>query len=844
MAKLDEENNDIKKKLDIKSFYIENLFNKKILEEQIDINKNDKELSLIIYNELKDHIQNIKDEKNKILKLIEKLTFLDLKDIISNIKHLYCSYKEYIIKVMQDEIANELFNEAAKNKKESKKSEKKKNINKKKKLKMNKTKKLRANLLNRTVCVPVVPINSNDSLIRIISNNSLSTYKSSNYQEEQLSISNEEDSKSISISQVDIQNINQINDEPSVQIVNNVINSNNNRHPPSNVDNNNVIDEVPLNNFNEKININKVPSSKMDNNNTIINKTPSLSLDKNNTTINEASEILDNNNIINNDSPSFPVDNNNIKNNETSSNMDNNNSIINNTPSLPVENNNIKIKINETSSSNVENNNSVINDTPSLPVDKINSKKNKENPTEINETPSLPMDNSNKKNNLDTPSNLDNNISSSNTSSFPYENDNRYNIPDAETSPFPYGKGLYKTLFNKIYKSNHSSKCQTIVINENNYRKVQELCFFPFVNNSKNNTNGTPCFSYNTFYDNMKFLFINNNFNNDNKKYEDFYNCLEEKINNYCSITKKNVSILNEYKFKYKNKFEEIIYDNLKNKFDLEFGVYGSFKTDLSIEGSDIDVYIIYKPLTNKDTNFGEELFNLLHNNEHKYDFTYTTKNITNASKPRITVKVDISKEIFKNPSLKVFDYYDESDFTKITIDFTISDNKQYSIDNNNSVEYIKNQLSEYPQLRNITLVLKRFLRNKKKNEFFEGGIRSFSLLVMELNLIKTYLKENPKKHIKISELLFQFLKRFTYFPFYSYGIGTDNYHYTLQFYNSNGMAYILNPLNGNNIAYNIKCTGADINNIFYDGYAIMLSKRDKNDYKDTLYALFSSSKN
>lgn len=342
-------------------------------------------------------------------------------------------------------------------------------------------------------------------------------------------------------------------------------------------------------------------------------------------------------------------------------------------------------------------------------------------------------------------------------------------------------------------------------------------------------------------------MFTNNNSNNNNnqnKKYDNFYNCLDENINNYCSITKKNVSILNEYKLKYEKKFEEIIYDNLKNKFDLEFGVYGSFKTDLSIEGSDIDVYIIYKPLTNKDINFGKELFNLLQNNEHKYDFTYTTKNILNASKPRITVKVDISKEIFKNPSLKVLDYHDESDFTKITIDFTISDKKQYSIDNNNSVEYIKKQLSEYPQLRDIILVLKRFLRNKKKNEFFKGGISSFSLILMALSNIKMYLKENPKNNIKLSELLFQFFKRFTYFPFYSYGIGKDNYCYTLQFNNSNGMAYILNPLNGNNIAYNNKCKGADINEIIYDGYAIMLSKKDKIDDKDILYALFSSSNN
>ena len=860
LAKLDEENNDIKNKLDMKQFYFDNLFNEKILEEQIDKNKNDKELSLIIYNELKYHIQNIDDEKNKFLKLIEHLTFLGFTEIINNRKNIYYSYKEYIIQVMQDEIANELFNEEIKNKIENKKSEKKKNANKKKKSKKNKINELRSNLLNTT---NYMAMNSNDNLARIISTNSLSTYKSSNYQEEQLSNFNEEDCKSIC--QEDIQNLNQNNDEPSDHFDINDNISNTNKDPLTNVDNN-IIEEVPLDNLIKKITINKDPSSNLDNNNVIINDTPSLSLDKHNTKINEAAGNLDKDNIKINDSPSFSLNNNNIKTNGTSSNLNDKNAIINETLSLPVaDNNNIKSK---EISAIVENNNSIINDKPSLPLDNTNDKKNKETPSnidniaKINETPSVPMDNSNTKNEI-TSSNLDNNNIHLNTSSLSLENNNNNNV--IKNPPlFPSDKQ------NQILASRIWEKLKDDNKNQSNFNQV---CFLPcfFVNNNfNNNINGSAFLSYNGYNNNMPFMsvnnncynnfnnnynsnFINNNFyylNNNNNNYlknDMFYKCLDENIKNYCSITKENVTILNKYKQKYLLKVAKIICDNFKNKFEIQYGVYGSFSANLSVEGSDIDVCIIYKQLTKQDTYFGTLLYTLLHDNEQKHDFRYNTINLLGARKPRIIVEIDISEEIFKNPELKVLNYCDESDFTKIKIDFTLSDTQQYLIDNNKSMEYIKNQLKEYPQLRDLTLILKRYLRIKKKNEFFEGGISSFSLLLMELNTIKTYLKENDKKDIKVSELLILFFQRFSCFNFSKFGIGKDNYNYALQFINQNAVQYILNPLNGENIAFNGKIYGAGINFIFMVGNDLirfLFSIFDKFDNKDIIYLLFILSKN
>ena len=852
LEKLDEENNEIKNKLNIKNFYFDNLFNEKILEEQIDKNKNDKELSLIIYNELKYHIQNIDDEKYKFLKLIEHLTFLGFTEIINNRKNIYFSYKEYIIQVMQDEKG--ILNEEIKNKIENKKSEKKKNANKKKK---NKIKELRSNLLNKTYTA----MNSDDSLARIISTNSLSTYKSSNCQEEQLSNFNEEDNKSICPE--DIQNLNQNNDDVSDHFdINNNI-SNTNKDPITNVDNI-IIEEFPLDNLNEKITINKNPSSNLDNNNITINNTPSLSLDTHKIKIKEAAGNLDNDTIKINDSPSFSLNSNNIKTNGTSSNLNDKNAIINETLSLPVvDNNNIKRK---EISAIVENNNSIINDTPSLPLDNINDKKNKETPSnidniaEIKETPSVPIDNSKTKNEI-TSSKLNNKNIHSNTSSLSLENNNNNNI--IKTPPlFPSDK---QKNINQILLSRINEKIKEDNKNQCNFNQV---CFLPcfFVNNNfNNNINGPALFSYNGYNNNMPFMpvnnicynnfnyicnnnFINNNFynlnnNNDFLKYFMFYKCLDENIKNYCSITKNNVTILNKYKQKYLLKVAKIICDNLKDKFEIQYGVYGSFNVNLSIEGSDIDVCIIYKQLTKQDTDFKTMLYSLLRDNEQKQDFRYNTTNILNARKPRIIVEIDISEEIFKNPELKVLNYCDESDFTKIKIDFTLSDNQQYLIDNMNSVDYVKKNLKEYPQLRDLNLVLKRYLRIIEKNELYEGGISSSSLFLMELNTIKTYLKENANKYIKVSELLVLFFQRFSSFNFSIYGIGKDNYNYAVQFNNEHAIQYILNPLNGENIAFNGKLYGPGINYIFKVGRNIIDSLFDKFDYKDIIYLFFLHAK-
>ena len=87
-------------------------------------------------------------------------------------------------------------------------------------------------------------------------------------------------------------------------------------------------------------------------------------------------------------------------------------------------------------------------------------------------------------------------------------------------------------------------------------------------------------------------------------------------------------------------------------------------------------------------------------------------------------------------------DYCDKNDFTKIKIDFTLRVDKSYLINNIISIDYIKKQLNEYPQIKYIILVVKRYLKIKNMNELYEGGISSFSLYLMVLNTIKMHQKK------------------------------------------------------------------------------------------------------
>ena len=273
----------------------------------------------------------------------------------------------------------------------------------------------------------------------------------------------------------------------------------------------------------------------------------------------------------------------------------------------------------------------------------------------------------------------------------------------------------------------------------------------------------------------------------------------------------------------------KIIYDiistGLNGKYLLQFGEYGSFANGLSIEGSDIDVCIIYTKLLKDNLVFREELFELLEKNEKSQkEFTYEAIKIFGASIPRIIIKIKISEDIEKYIN-NLGNLLDSDDFNFIKIDFTLSDNEEYLNDNIKNVEYIKKELNDNTQLKPVIQILKRFLRRQKKNEVYKGGISSFALFIMVLSCIKQIKFENRFKKIDTIFLLNEVFQRYAFYNFNVYKIKENNLYSYLEYINDYDRPYILNPLNDKNLCYNWSCKGSDINAIFNLGLSKLQKK-------------------
>jgi DNA polymerase sigma len=335
--------------------------------------------------------------------------------------------------------------------------------------------------------------------------------------------------------------------------------------------------------------------------------------------------------------------------------------------------------------------------------------------------------------------------------------------------------------------------------------------------NSANNAIQNYRNNNNNYYNNFQFCY-NIPRNNYNSWYNNFY---DVGIATYCSITQNNVLILNNLKEKYyKIIIDDIIKKNFKDKYDLKFNFYGSSCTGLSIEGSDSDCCIFFKELIQSNLPFHEELYTLLKENEQKRkDISYELIPIFATKIPRIIVKIDIRNDLKKCPLNNFYQYLSDDDMSYIKIDFTFTKNEEYLLNLNKNVQYVKNKLEIYPQIRPVLLVLKRYFKNFGMNEVFIGGISSYSLFLLVLNSIYIYQKENPNLKITNSQLLIQVFKKFSYFKFDQYGIGKDNNEFILSNKNEAEILYIIDPLSGKNIASVGKCTGKEVKGTFAKGF-------------------------
>jgi len=308
---------------------------------------------------------------------------------------------------------------------------------------------------------------------------------------------------------------------------------------------------------------------------------------------------------------------------------------------------------------------------------------------------------------------------------------------------------------------------------------------------------------------------------NSNDPFENFcINYYTKGLNDYCKITEDNLLKLNNIRKQKLNKLIDIINENFKDKYDLKIGNYGSYFTDLSIEGSDMDICIIHKAKENAklNLNFYDELYNLLMKQK---PFIYNIQCIYSEI-PLIKLEIDITDEI-KTPLCNLYNYLKYEDLTRIKIDINVSDNQEYLENCEKNVKYVKSAIKEFPQIKPVLLFLKRYFKNMNMNKVFFGGISSYSLFLLVLNTIKSNLKYN----LGVYQLLFKVLEKFSNFNFKNNGIGKNNYDYKLEHDNCDETLYILDPLTGKNVSYG-KCKGEKLRKTFYNAYMRLSAEMNK----------------
>ena len=279
------------------------------------------------------------------------------------------------------------------------------------------------------------------------------------------------------------------------------------------------------------------------------------------------------------------------------------------------------------------------------------------------------------------------------------------------------------------------------------------------INNKINNNN-----THKSHWDYSQY---NNNQNNSLQLFnsfvpsEKYFDSLDKELNNYLLMTNTNISLLKTIQGKHLEKIEKYLEEKLCNNYEIKFGHYGSFFTGLNIEGSDLDILIYYKKKKEENDLLKDILIIL-----QEYSPNFETINpILTASVPVIKLEIDIKNEI-KDLKLKQTSYIEEDDLNKIKIDLTFTENEKEFQNSKDTVNYIKNSLQDFPQIKPMLQILKRYFKIMGMNKSYTGGLCSYSLFLLVLSFCKC-----NKQCLSPTKLLYYFMENFTYFDYCNYCI-------------------------------------------------------------------------
>jgi len=171
---------------------------------------------------------------------------------------------------------------------------------------------------------------------------------------------------------------------------------------------------------------------------------------------------------------------------------------------------------------------------------------------------------------------------------------------------------------------------------------------------------------------------------------------------------------------------------------------------------------------------------------------------IESATVPVIKLQIDLVKlcerEREKDPEFEVDPRNLENDeeIKILNIDITLDEprNKQEKNDPDGShnehlglqcCKYIKQRLDNYPKMKIIALIFKKFLSLKNMNKPFSGGLSSYSLVQMILAVMKIEEQFDMHNKLSVAMIFKHFLQEYGFnFAPLEKGIGQDGLFYDI----------------------------------------------------------------
>ena len=259
----------------------------------------------------------------------------------------------------------------------------------------------------------------------------------------------------------------------------------------------------------------------------------------------------------------------------------------------------------------------------------------------------------------------------------------------------------------------------------------------------------------------------------------DLFVDLTKEIISYEENITNNLKLLEKYRSGIYEKIKIFIENILnKNNFEAKLINYGSHETGLSTEFSDIDILIKFckkynmnNIKINNQQNI-EEILSLIYNelNLEKDKFNIIQINaIYTATVPVLKIKFDLDKIIPADIKKKIKDNYlfnFEEEILQWNFDFTFQEvesmDTPIKIPSLEIINFIKDCLYMYKEIKPIILILKRYMKINKLNSSFHGGLSSYSLFLLLYSYIKSmYIQNNTIGHYLYG--FFEFYSNFNF---------------------------------------------------------------------------------